>query len=948
VNLLRYSEALDNAAWDKESTTTATAAGDGVFTVVLLANNTYGLQQAVPVTSGATYTYAFDVQADSAVTIQVGNVASGTYANISVTTSWARVGVSQVASSATRYPKIRSAGVSATTIRIRFPQFNEGSTALPYVATTDLQVVTSQPPAVTTLTRGTNVAADTNDPVVRLLGWNFDGVDDRVLALPAKGATWTVINCSSAHCYGVDSASGSFVDGVPVAGAVEFALATAGGYTGILSTFIQQNRVLSPGEHLQNYRTWLRPRINAYGGTLPAVGDPGYFSYYVDQAGGDDEATGTSTATAWKTLAKVNASTFVAGQSIGLKGGETWRETLTVPSSGSAGLPITFGAYGGGAKPVISGADVVTGWSQYSTETLDGSQASSNFYIAHRVANNTASLLGQGFTVSQSAQLSKVTLHLTKAGSPTGNIWATIATGASSPPTTVADGTSGTVDVSTVSGAGGNVTFTFATPPSLTAGTTYWVILNGDYTLSDTNNVTWSLNTTAAYETYSRGNGNSSGFWNAVPNQSYRFSFYILASSSTIWQAADTTEPNLVFFNGTFGTKVASIATVNGAGKWFWAANVLYVYSASDPASTIQAGTRDQCIYNVKDYITIDGLECRYSNSALMSGIASHGGSYVTIKNSLSTYNASYGIVGLGNGSPVTGLLFTNNEVSWNGGNGMSFPNNVDASTISYNVAHDNALILNDTNGPWAGIKMGVGTTVTDSVIEHNVSYNNGTSNPNPDENYLGVGIHLDTVGTGNTVSHNDVYGNLKDGIFIESSAGVNVLYNTSWDNGSIGIELGTGPGGEPTDDHVVAHNTVWGNTFIGIQIRGMSANDAAKCRNNTVQNNIVTGTTSGLNFQAAFGGENDGTNGSGNVYTHNAFGPEAAGFIQWGAGVSKATYAAFATAYGAATNSVTTDPLLTSAATGDFMLATGSPAIGTGVYIAGVSTANPPNIGAK
>jgi hypothetical protein len=32
----------------------------------------------------------------------------------------------------------------------------------------------------------------------------------------------------------------------------------------------------------------------------------------------------------------------------------------------------------------------------------------------------------------------------------------------------------------------------------------------------------------------------------------------------------------------------------------------------------------------------------------------------------------------------------------------------------------------------------------------------------------------------------------------------------------------------------------------------------------------------------------------------------------------------------------------------GDFTLQAGSPAIGAGVYIPGVSTANPPNIGAK
>jgi hypothetical protein len=41
-------------------------------------------------------------------------------------------------------------------------------------------------------------------------------------------------------------------------------------------------------------------------------------------------------------------------------------------------------------------------------------------------------------------------------------------------------------------------------------------------------------------------------------------------------------------------------------------------------------------------------------------------------------------------------------------------------------------------------------------------------------------------------------------------------------------------------------------------------------------------------------------------------------------------------------------DPQFRNLAGGDYTPATGSPAIGTGAYIPGVSTANPPNIGAK
>ena len=46
--------------------------------------------------------------------------------------------------------------------------------------------------------------------------------------------------------------------------------------------------------------------------------------------------------------------------------------------------------------------------------------------------------------------------------------------------------------------------------------------------------------------------------------------------------------------------------------------------------------------------------------------------------------------------------------------------------------------------------------------------------------------------------------------------------------------------------------------------------------------------------------------------------------------------------------HSVSANPLLNNPSGGDFILQSGSPAIGAGVYISGVSTANPPHIGAK
>src|SRR5437588_10058660 len=76
-------------------------------------------------------------------------------------------------------------------------------------------------------------------------------------------------------------------------------------------------------------------------------------TYYVDAVYGNDAYNGISTSTAWKTLAKVNFRSFLAGDQILLRRGQTWRETLNVTSSGTATSRITYGAYGTGINPVL-------------------------------------------------------------------------------------------------------------------------------------------------------------------------------------------------------------------------------------------------------------------------------------------------------------------------------------------------------------------------------------------------------------------------------------------------------------------------------------------------------------------------------------------------------------------------------------------------------------------
>ena len=87
-------------------------------------------------------------------------------------------------------------------------------------------------------------------------------------------------------------------------------------------------------------------------------------TYYV-KPGGNDLADGLSDANAWATVAKVNATVLSAGSQVLFNAGGVYRDATLVPSgSGTSTNRIVYGAYGTGAKPILTTAIVLpsTGW----------------------------------------------------------------------------------------------------------------------------------------------------------------------------------------------------------------------------------------------------------------------------------------------------------------------------------------------------------------------------------------------------------------------------------------------------------------------------------------------------------------------------------------------------------------------------------------------------------
>lgn len=86
--------------------------------------------------------------------------------------------------------------------------------------------------------------------------------------------------------------------------------------------------------------------------------------YHVDSTAGNDSAPGTSPAQAWKSLEKVNATEFTAGDRLLFKAGGRWSGQLHPKGSGRANgqkvEPVIITRYGEGPLPRIDGEGKVT------------------------------------------------------------------------------------------------------------------------------------------------------------------------------------------------------------------------------------------------------------------------------------------------------------------------------------------------------------------------------------------------------------------------------------------------------------------------------------------------------------------------------------------------------------------------------------------------------------
>ncbi|MGD0908660.1 MAG: hypothetical protein ABSA96_13840, partial [Candidatus Acidiferrales bacterium] len=563
-------------------------------------------------------------------------------------------------------------------------------------------------------------------------------------------------------------------------------------------------------------------------------------TYYVAAAGSDSNS-GTSSGTPWQTIAKVNGSTFSPGDSILFNRGDVWYGTsLTVPSSGSSGLPITFGAYGSGANPILKGSTLLStgGYTLApNTSATIFSRPDSGASSTDSATRNWRQQIGH---TDITANASVITISVKASPSVALNI-----TGAGIGPAATAPNTS---SITRVTWGGGNNGTTVAAGATATSDQI-------TYSLSDSVDQIVTIYTTARNVEYTSNNAETlwSNFSGPDQSQSASVTGYssggncvianITAIQTTQYTYKNTlgTAPVAVWENDALMKSASSAATTEQiAGSWYYDGTYLYLH-ASDGSNISSNGKSYSYVTssspsftawdNGKSYLIIDSVDQAetYNTSS-----ATLGGLYLTGSNSIVRNLSAHDIYR----HPLTIYIGATNNTVTNVTAYNSYgtaPLAIYGSGTTGNLVQ-NSTFYNDTTeksaylaaGIWGVIVMHGGSTgnTIDSCLIYSTAASPG-----------GYGILEGDSGTTGTVSHSYLYGTYAYAV-AGGGAGASGLGTgsqiTMWDNlidvsqaNNIGMAFAGSVG------NIIYDNTVYGPSNTNAVISLTSTSTGALVKNN-------------------------------------------------------------------------------------------------------------------
>lgn len=495
-------------------------------------------------------------------------------------------------------------------------------------------------------------------------------------------------------------------------------------------------------------------------------------AYYVSNEGSSSN-NGTSTSTTWD-LAKVNSFTgFVAGDQILFKKGETFYGSITVNNSGSSGSPITYGSYGEGSNPVITGFTTVSAWTDLGGNIWESSDAVSTLSSCKVVAIDNVN---------------------TPAGRYPNSDWLTYQS--------FSGGTS--ITSSSLTGT-----------PDWTGATA--VIKKFRYVI-DVVPITGQSGSTLTYSN-SSGNDGQNGYGFFIENDSRTLDtqneWYYDPSSNKIqvYSASEPTNVKVSSLDNLFYISGESYIVVDGLD--FNGANAEAFYLANADNLTVENcnlnfnynGFKGYQVGNSSTNVIIQNNSINHTNNDAINLGSEFAG--VTVSgNVITNTGVLEGMAASGQtrwGMNLIGNNYTieNNEVDSTGYVGIGF--NGSGVLVNENFVNNFCLTADDGGGIYTGNNQ-TGVIISNNIILNGIGNYSGTTYTTPAAN----GIYCDDNSSGMTLLNNSIANVAFAAIFLHQAKDIEVRGNTTF-NAHIGLLVDR----DNTTEHTTGIN-VKNNVFVG------------------------------------------------------------------------------------------------------------------------------------
>jgi parallel beta-helix repeat protein len=416
-----------------------------------------------------------------------------------------------------------------------------------------------------------------------------------------------------------------------------------------------------------------------------------------------------------------------------------------------------------------------------------------------------------------------------------------------------------------------------------------------------------------------------------------------------VWAGTVATQPKQLTVEGVRGLQVATAGSVTSSRTWSWVTGTLTVYAptTSSTSPVLESSVRDYCAdLGAANNVTFDGLAFAYAGQTGITSLST--ATRPIIKNCTLTGHFVEGIYAGNTGVAQNDGQITNNTITDCGGSGLGLVGllggtwQIAGNTITFcSRLHDGQTGGNARQQYSAGVKVwgnavagGVGPMqiANNTITDCGPQFDAGTT---PGSRGMGIWMDHNVAPTGRPqVTGNTVGRCNSHGVFLEKTDNHDVARNLVFSNGVVNyrggicVESNNLPNGNSSGNRVI-NNTIYGGYWPLV----LNWSSYGTITNNEFRNNIAFGGSQPQQLYVAAGANNDGTNSSGNMWSHNNFGPNASNMFNWG-GTQYSTLATFQSAVALATNNVAGAPLLTSPP-GDCTLQSGSPCVNAGEIVA-------------